>query len=156
MKKFLSVLMAATIALAVSSAMAETASPAPKKAVDKSEKKTAKKTTSKKSAKKVDDASTDLAEADVAGSIVTEYGCAEGHKITVFRNPDDSANVALRWGNRITRMKRIETASGAERLEHEKRGLVFIGIPAKAMLLDAKRGRQLANDCKSPEQLAQG
>lgn len=152
MKKFLSVLMAATIALAVSPAMAETASPAPKKAV----KKAAKKTPAKKSAENADDASADIAEADVAGSIVTEYGCAEDRKITVFRNPNDSNNVALRWGNRITRMKRIETASGAERLEHEKRGLVFIGIPAKAMLLDAKKGRQLANDCKSPEQLAQG
>lgn len=152
MKKILSVLMAATIALTVSPVMAETASPAPKKVVKKADKKA----TAKKAAAKTDDASADLAETDVAGSIVTEYGCAEGHKITVFRNPDDSANVALRWGNRITRMKRIETASGAERLEHEKRGLVFIGIPAKAMLLDAKRGRQLANDCKSPEQLAQG
>lgn len=156
MKKFLSVLMAATIALAVSPTMAETASPAPKKAADKAEKKVTKKTPSKKSAKKADDASDDATEADVASSIVTEYGCANGQKITVFRNPDDPSNVALRWGNRISRMKRVETTSGAERLEHEKRGLVFIGIPAKAMLLDAKKGRQLANECKSPEQLAQG
>jgi hypothetical protein len=149
MKNFFSVLMAATIALAVAPAMAETASPAPKKAV----KKATKKAPAKKAAEHGGDASDDATEADVVGSIVTEYGCADGQKITVFRNPGDPNNVALRWGNRITRMKRIETDSGAERLEHQKRGLVFIGIPAKAMLLDSKHGRQLANDCKSPEQL---
>ncbi len=147
MKKFLSVLMAAGIALTVAHASAETASPAPKK-VEK--KVTQKKAPAKKAAAK----EADEPDADVTGSIVTEYGCAGGHQITVFRNPDNPDRVAMRWGNKITTMKRVETASGAERLEHEKRGLVFIGIPAKSMLLDTKKGRQLANDCMSPEQVA--
>lgn len=151
MMKILSVLMAATIALAVAPAMAETDSAAPKKAAKSSAKKA---DTKKKSAKKAVDP--DEVDADVTGSTVTEYSCAGGVKITVFRNPNDPENVALRWGNRITRMKRIQTDSGAERLEHQKRGLVFIGIPAKAMLLDSKQGRQLANECKSPEQMTQG
>ena len=150
MKKFLSILMAASIALAMSPVSAETTAPAANKTVKKAVKKTVKKAPAKKA---VDP---DEVDADVTGSIVTEYGCAEGHNITVFRNPGDPNNVAIRWGNRISRMKRVETESGAERLEHEKRGLVFIGIPAKAMLLDAKRGRQLANECKSPEQVAAG
>lgn len=147
MKKFLSLLMAASIALAMSHATAETAAPTAKKVV----KKTVKKSSAKKTAEHADEADAD---ADVTGSIVTEYGCAGGRQITVFRNPSDPNNVAIRWGNRISTMKRIETDSGAERLEHEKRGLVFIGIPAKAMLLDVKNGRQLANDCMSPEQMA--
>lgn len=152
MMKILSVLMATTIALAVSPAMAETDSAAPKKAV----KNTAKKAPQKKSGKHAANAE-DEADADVTGSTVTEYSCAGGAKITVFRNPNDPENVALRWGNnRITRMKRVQTDSGAERLEHQKRGLVFIGIPAKAMLLDSKHGRQLANDCKSAEQMDKG
>lgn len=151
MMKFLSVLMAATIALAVSPAMAETAPHASKKAV----KSTAKKAKAKKTAKQGEDAG-DEADADVAGSSITEYSCANGSKLTVYRNPTDPDNVALRWGDKITRMKRVQTASGAERLEHEKRGLVFIGIPAKAMLLDSRHGRQLANDCMSPEQMARG
>jgi membrane-bound inhibitor of C-type lysozyme len=145
MMKFLTVLMAATIAVSASPAMAETASPAPKKAA----KSTAKKSSAKKSAADAGDEP----EADVTGSTVTEYSCANGSKITVYRNPADPENVALRWNNKITRMKRVQTDSGAERLEHEKRGLVFIGIPAKAMLLDSKQGRQLANDCKSAEQM---
>ncbi|RJG00448.1 hypothetical protein [Noviherbaspirillum sedimenti] len=152
MKKFLSILMAASIALAMSPASAETAAPAPKKADNKAEKKAEKKPakkTTKKAAKEEEEA-----EADVTGSIVTEYDCAEGHKITVYRNPGNPQNVALRWDKRIIPMTRVETESGAERLEHKKRGLVFIGIPVKAMLLDAKRGRQLANECKSAEQAA--
>ncbi|TCS33255.1 hypothetical protein EDC30_1177 [Paucimonas lemoignei] len=151
MLKFLSVVMAATIALAASPVMAETGSTAPKKAAKSSAKKAE---TKKKATKKTEDA--DEADADVTGSTVTEYDCAGGAKITVFRNPTDPENVALRWGNKITRMKRIQTESGAERLEHPKRGLVFIGIPAKAMLLDSKHGRQLANECKSAEQMSQG
>lgn len=151
MKKFLSVLMAASLALAMSHATAETAAPAAKQAAKKVVKKTVKKTAAKKTVAAKDDHEP---EADVTGSIVTEYGCTGGHNITVFRNPSDPNRVALRWGNKITTMKRVETDSGAERLEHEKRGLVFIGIPAKAMLLDTRNGRQLANDCMSPEQVA--
>lgn len=150
MKKFLTILMAAGIALAMSPASAETAAPAPKKAEKKAEKKPAKKTT-KKAAKEAEEP-----EADTTGSIVTEYDCAEGHKITVYRNPGNPDNVALRWDKKISAMTRVETESGAERLEHKKRGLLFIGIPAKAMLLDTKKGRQLANECKSPEQAAAG
>ncbi|QAU34893.1 hypothetical protein [Janthinobacterium sp. 17J80-10] len=149
MKKFLSILIAASIGLAMSPASAETAAPAPKKAVKKAEKKPAKKT-SKKAAKEEE------AEADITGSVVTEYDCAEGHKITVYRNPGNPDNVALRWDKKISAMTRVETESGAERLEHKKRGLLFIGIPAKAMLLDTKHGRQLANECKSAEQAAAG
>lgn len=149
MKKFLSILMAASIALALSPASAQTAAPAPKKAEKNTEKKPVKKST-KKAAKEEEP------EADVAGSIVTEYDCAEGHKITVYRNPGNPDNVALRWDKKISAMTRVETESGAERLEHKKRGLLFIGIPAKAMLLDTKKGRQLANECKSAEQAAAG
>ena len=150
MKKFLSILMAASFALAMSPVSAETAAPAPKKAEKKAEKKPAKKST-KKATKEPEEA-----EADITGSIVTEYDCAEGHKITVYRNATDPNNVALRWDKRLSAMTRVETESGAERLEHKKRGLLFIGIPAKAMLLDTKHGRQLANECKSAEQAAAG
>ena len=32
-------------------------------------------------------------------------------------------------------------------------GIVWIGIPAKGILLDSRKGQQLANECKSAEQL---
>jgi hypothetical protein len=50
-------------------------------------------------------------------------------------------------------MTRVETSTGAHRFESRRQGLVWIGIPAKGILLDSKKGQQLANDCKSAEQL---
>lgn len=150
MKKILSILMAASIALAMAPVSAQSTAPAPKKTEKKAEKKPVKKSTKKAAKEEVEP------EADIAGSIITEYDCAEGHKITVYRNPGNPDNVALRWDKRIIAMTRVETQSGAERLEHKKRGLLFIGIPVKAMLLDTKKGRQLANECKSAEQAAAG
>jgi len=52
-------------------------------------------------------------------------------------------------------MHRVSTTTGAHRFENAKNGLVWIGIPAKGMLLDSKKGKQLANECRSPEQAAQ-
>jgi hypothetical protein len=50
-------------------------------------------------------------------------------------------------------MTRVSTSTGADRFENRMHGLVWIGIPAKGMLLDSKKGLQLANECKSPDQL---
>jgi hypothetical protein len=35
-------------------------------------------------------------------------------------------------------------------------GLIWIGIPAKGMLLDSKQNRQLANECRNAEQWQAG
>ena len=83
----------------------------------------------------------------------TEYQCELGATLTIFRNAEDNNYIALRYQNLITRMKRVGTTTGANRFENKKSGLVWIGIPAKGILLDAKQGRQLANDCKDAEQL---
>lgn len=147
MKKLLTVLLAASMALATTYAAAEEAKPA-KPTAKKTEKKAVKKPAKKAAAVKDEDE----VEPDVAGSEISEYSCEHGHTITVYRNAADTQYAAMRWDKRLYRMKRVETESGAERLEHAKRGLLFIGIPAKAMLLDSKKGRQLANECKMPGQ----
>ena len=49
-------------------------------------------------------------------------------------------------------MTRVGTSTGASRFENTTFGLVWIGIPAKSMLLDSKANRQLANECKNAEQ----
>lgn len=139
MKKLVSIIVAAGMALAAPLAFAETDAAHPKKAVKKPVKKAAKNTPAEP-------------EPDVSTSTASDYQCAQGHKITVYRNATDNQNVAMRWNKRLLAMKRVETESGAERLENEKQGLVFIGIPEKAMLLDTKKGQQLANECKVPGQ----
>lgn len=50
-------------------------------------------------------------------------------------------------------MDRVDTSTGANRFENRKIGLVWIDIPTKGILLDSKRGKQLANECKSAQQM---
>lgn len=92
-------------------------------------------------------------EFDGSGAAVTDVNCELGNKLTLYRNADDKDHMALRWNQRVHRMTRVSTTTGANRFENEKFGLIWIGIPAKGMLLDSKRGQQLANECKDAEQL---
>jgi hypothetical protein len=47
------------------------------------------------------------------------------------------------------------TSTGAVRLEDRASGMVWIQIPAKSMLLNAKAGRRELDGCMHPEQRAQ-
>ena len=91
---------------------------------------------------------------DVTGSIVTEYSCDHGNKITFYQNPGDEIFIALLWNKQILRMRRVVTTTGAVRFESKRHGLVWIGIPAKSLLLDSKKGQQLANECKNSQQMS--
>lgn len=153
MKTIFSALLIGSIALCSVPAMAQTDTPA---------KKSAKKSPAKASpAKKApvvakeepagDDE--DSKEPDVANSTVTDFHCELGNKLSIYKNAGDDKYMALRWGKRIHRMTRVGTTTGAIRFENRRTGLVWIGIPAKGILLDAKIGQQLANECKDAEQL---
>ncbi len=99
------------------------------------------------------EAEPDEAEPETSGSIVTEFNCELGNKITIFSNADDQAHIALRWKKRLHRLTRVGTTTGALRFENHRYGLIWIGIPAKGMLLDSKQNRQLANECKNADQI---
>jgi len=92
-------------------------------------------------------------EPDTAGSTGLDYNCALGDKVTIFSNAEDDKHIALRWNKRLMRLTRVETSTGAHRFENRRQGMVWIGIPAKGILLDSKKGQQLANECKSAEQM---
>jgi membrane-bound inhibitor of C-type lysozyme len=94
-------------------------------------------------------------EPDVSASATTEYHCELGNKLTIYRNQEDNKHIALRWKKQLLRLNRVETTTGANRFENKKNGWVWIDIPAKGMLLDAKKSQQLANECKNPEQMMQ-
>ena len=85
---------------------------------------------------------------DTKGSTTFDYHCDMKDEVTIYTNADDNDHLALRWKNRIYRLKRIVTTTGANRFENKKAGLVWIGIPGKSMLLDSRHGQQLANECK--------
>lgn len=92
-------------------------------------------------------------EPDVLGSAVVDYDCELGNKLTIYQNAGDEGHVALRWKTRLHRLTRVATTTGAQRFENKHYGLIWIGIPAKGMLLDSKKNRQLANECRNAEQL---
>lgn len=132
-------------------AAAETTTPA-KKTVKKSTK------AAKKAAAPVEAAAPkgpdeEADEPPVTDAAVTEFDCELGNKITIYANTTDESHIALRWKKRLHRLTRVGTTTGAQRFENKLYGLIWIGIPAKGMLLDSKLNRQLANECRNAEQL---
>jgi hypothetical protein len=157
MKHALFALLTAGAALVVAPVQAQTSPLAPSATLNESSAPTTKKVVKKKPAKKVEEPAVvdeEAAEPSNIGSVATEYKCEMGNTLTVFTNNDDNQHIALKWGKRLHRMTRVSTTTGASRFENKYYGLVWIGIPSKGILLDSKNGHQLANDCKSPEQLA--
>jgi membrane-bound inhibitor of C-type lysozyme len=91
-------------------------------------------------------------EPDITDTMTTEYHCELGNKVTIYTNVNDTDHIALRWKNRLHRMNRVSTTTGAQRFENPVYGIIWIGIPAKGILLDSKHNHQLANECKDAEQ----
>jgi membrane-bound inhibitor of C-type lysozyme len=94
----------------------------------------------------------DEPEPDISDTTTTDYHCELGNKITIYHKDSDDGHIALRWKQRLHRLTRVGTTTGARRFENPVFGLIWIGIPAKGMLLDSKQNRQLANECKNAEQ----
>lgn len=150
MKKSLSTSLSMLVLLCASLAVA-----APQVQAQTSTKKTTKKAVKKPAAKaapaEVDDGE-DEGTPDIKTSVSVDYHCELGNQLTIFTNAEDDKHVALRWGKALHRLTRVPTTTGANRFENHKYGLLWIGIPAKGILLDSKTGHQLANECKSAEQ----
>jgi len=112
----------------------------------------AKKAKGKKAVKEEAEVASTEPEPDITDSVTIDYNCELGNKITIYTNLNDSSHMALRWKKHLHQMTRVGTSTGASRFENTSSGLVWIGIPAKSMLLDAKLSRQLANECKNADQ----
>ena len=98
--------------------------------------------------KKTPDNNDGAPEPDITGRVPTNFNCELGNKLTIYQHPADDQHMALRWNKRLHEMTRVQTTTGANRFENTSQGLVWIGIPAKSMLLDSRKGQQLANECK--------
>lgn len=105
------------------------------------------KATNQADARKKPAARKDEAEIDIASAISTEIQCELGNKLTIYRNAHNDQEISLRWKQKLSKLQRVATTTGANRFEDKASGLVWIDIPAKGMLLDSKQGRQLANEC---------
>lgn len=91
-------------------------------------------------------------EPELSGTKSAEFNCEMGDKLTIYQNDQDDKHIAIRWNQHVSRLTRVATTTGANRFENHKNGLVWIGIPTKGILLDAKKGQQLANECKNASQ----
>ncbi len=76
------------------------------------------------------------------------YQCELNRKVIVRQVSATQDSAVLQWGKRKYQMKAVQTRTGALRLENKASGLTWITIVGKSMLLDTKRGKQLANECK--------
>jgi hypothetical protein len=137
MKKYLSVLvlLGAGLTVGIPHASAETSA------------------TSHKAVKKTPQKADDESSPDLAGHTRTDFNCELGNKITIYENDSDNKRIGLRWNKKVHELTRVSTTTGANRFEDKDAGLVWINIPAKGMLLDSKKGQQLANECKNRGQM---
>lgn len=151
-------LAACAVALAAAGLCAQASAASPTdhethpKAVKVLKEKAAKAAKAKKAKEPKQEVADDEAEPDITDTVVADYACELNNKVTIYTNEKDSGHIALRWKNRLHRLERVGTTTGALRFENTKFGLIWIGIPSKGILLDSKQNRQLANECKNAEQ----
>ena len=84
-----------------------------------------------------------------ARAMALEMTCEAGKRMAVFGDQNTDNMIELHWDGDAYQMQRVPTTTGANRFEHRSSGLVWISIPAKAMLLDRKLGAPVANECRT-------
>ena len=77
------------------------------------------------------------------------YRCELGKKVEIQRDARNPDSIKVSWqGNRHT-LQRYDSTSGLPRYEDRQNGLVWIDLPWKSVLMDAKTGSPIANECKA-------
>lgn len=77
------------------------------------------------------------------------YLCEFGLRVDVMRDAQAAGNVQIAWNGRRYSLARDTSHSGLPRYEDRRNGLVWIDLPWKGVLLDARTQKPLANDCKT-------
>jgi hypothetical protein len=76
------------------------------------------------------------------------YRCDLNRSVHIRQVSPDMQSAVLNWDKKDYTLRAVNARSGALRYEDAASGLVWLVIVGKAMLLDTKHGKQLANDCK--------
>ncbi|MBU6467408.1 hypothetical protein [Simplicispira hankyongi] len=101
------------------------------------------------------DAALSQAELDIAKQVyVGEIPCELGAHVNVSADAAMPGYFQLDGKGFRYRMAPVATTTGAVRLEDKVGGAVWLQIANKSMLMDQKHGQRLADDCKSPAQVA--
>ncbi len=85
------------------------------------------------------------------GRLVLEtglYSCDLKRRVIVRRIAEDGQSLILNWLGKDHDFTAVQARTGALRFENAAEGLVWLVIIGKSMLLDGRKGQQLANECK--------
>jgi hypothetical protein len=87
--------------------------------------------------------------------LVGEARCEMGKTVGIQPHPTLAGRFVLTHGKDSFTVTPQPTNTGVIRLENARAGLVWLQVPIKSMLMDAKRGQRLADTCLHPEQAAE-
>lgn len=93
-----------------------------------------------------------LAAADRA--LYGDYACEFNQTVNISRHPKSAGYVDVAWNKEVFTMMPVVSSTGAVRLQDVKGRTLMIQIAMKSMLLDAKIGQRLVDECVHAEQAA--
>lgn len=91
-----------------------------------------------------------LADRVLTGDVACEFN----QVVNVSPVAGQPGHFQLRFKRTVYTVIPEETTSGALRLEDKKTGIVWLQIPSKSMLMNARLGQRLVDGCTHPEQRA--
>ncbi len=87
--------------------------------------------------------------------LVGEARCEHGKTVDVKPHPSLAGRFVLTHGKEAYTLTPQPTNTGVVRLENPRAGIVWLQVPIKSMLMDAKRGQRMADSCLHAEQVAE-
>lgn len=90
---------------------------------------------------------------DAAARVYTGVAdCDQGQQVKLTPVAGQTGHFKLEYKKTSYTLVPEETTTGAVRLEDKKAGIVWLQIPSKSMLMNAKIGQRVADGCKHAEQ----
>ncbi len=92
---------------------------------------------------------------EAAGRVYTGVAqCDQGQTVSVTPVAGKEGVFVLEHKKAKYTLVPEETTTGAVRLEDKKAGIVWIQIPSKSMLMNARLGQRVADGCRTPQHVA--
>ena len=87
--------------------------------------------------------------------LVGEARCEHGKTVGVKPHPSLAGRFLLTHGRDEYTLTPQPTSTGVVRLENAHAGIVWLQVPIKSMLMDAKKGQRMADSCLHAEQVTE-